>query len=215
MIESVARIISEFPEGEDWSKVNAETRAKYVRLARDAILTVMLTKRDRLDLRPLIDHFEKELQRLRDQLFVEQSAARSAREALAASEARLKAAEGERERIRGDAYDERRGWQNRALNAENDLDAARDERDSAVAELERIKATMGSASTVPPALVAGSTAAVIEAYRLLRGHEPHYDGKREWVDSADAYKSSGNNHLDEAGCFLLYWLDENAPGGRP
>jgi hypothetical protein len=128
-----------------------------------------------VDLSPLIAHFEKELQRLRDQLFVEKSAARSAREALVMAETRLKAAEGERERIRGDAYDERRGWQNRALNAENDRDAACDDRDNAVAELERererFKRDVALASMSSPMLTPGSTAAVIEAYRLLVGNE--------------------------------------------
>lgn len=38
VIEKVAKIISEFPDGDDWSKVNAETRARYERLAAEAVV---------------------------------------------------------------------------------------------------------------------------------------------------------------------------------
>lgn len=139
-----------------------------------------------VDLQPLILHFEREVSRLRDQLAVERSATSSAREALAAAE--------ERARVEREGRLEALGKANRRAV----------ERDHARAELAR-------ASTVPPGLVPGSTAAVIEAYRLLCGHDPDWNEYEKWTDLADCTDPTINKTLG----FLIRWLDNNAPGGRP
>jgi hypothetical protein len=172
-----------------------------------------------LDLSPLISHFEKELQRLRDQLFVEQSAARSAREALVACEERARQANADRDLADtelAESHDSYAACEERLKASEaarlvalGEANRYAVERDAAVVELERVKATMGSASTVLPALTPGTPAAVIEAYRLLVGNEPVFNG-RGWsrsynVDSA-VIKWAG---LLEASDQMLAWLDEH------
>jgi len=61
-------------------------------------------------------------------------------------------------------------------------------------------------------LTPGTTAAVIEAYRLLTGTEPVYRAHcRDWVHSdRQACPPQGSR-----GACLINWLDENAPGGKP
>ena len=147
-----------------------------------------------LDLSPLIAHFEKELSRLRDQLAVERGTAASAREALAACEERLRSS--------GNAYDAA------TIRRQAETIGAYQEENRA------LRAQLEQAKTVPSGLVPGSVEAVLEAYRLLKGHAPHRDC-REWFDRADGARSSGDENIDEASCALLYWLDQHAPGGRP
>lgn len=203
-----------------------------------------------IDIGPLVAIIDREMQRLRDQLAVERSAASSAREALVMCEARLAELSKPRidavetlkqERMQMRDLDARRaqqikGLEKRMQRAEHEKghaicerDAARGEanrysveRDAAVAELERYKAAMGSATTVPPGLVPGSTLAVIEAYRLLCGHEPKHIsnamGRPEWVDQAwpkSALPSPSLDQLYRAAHELLRWLDARAPGGKP
>jgi hypothetical protein len=129
-----------------------------------------------IDIKPLVDLLEKELQRLRDQLFVEQSAARSAREALVACEERC-----------------------RMLTSQNELGRL---------ALEHAKRAEPMSSLTP-----GSPAAVIEAYRLLCGHEPYHDGGTEWFDDESESLPAGGHMYDQA-LQLLCWLDKHASGGR-
>jgi hypothetical protein len=68
-------------------------------------------------------------------------------------------------------------------------------------------------------LTPGSTAAVIEAYRLLCGHEPVHDGVSEWVNSNRKHESLPpgklHEHAYDAALAILEWLDDHAPGGKP
>lgn len=149
-----------------------------------------------LDLRPLLEHHQSELQRLRDQLAVERGATSSAREALAACE--------ERARVLGTQFEL----------SKMALGQSRMAAEEGMREHDRMRRELEQAKTVPPGLVPGSTAAVIEAYRLLRGATPRWDdGKREWTGVAEI--SGHHRRLVSCSTHLLVWLDENAPGGKP
>lgn len=143
------------------------------------------------DIGPLVAIIDREMQRLRDQLAVERTAATSAREALAACEERLRS---EREAARKDV-------------SELADELARVKGDAL--EAVQLRAQIEQAKTVPPGLVPGSVAAILEAYRLITGVEPQLG--REWTGA-----KTNDAHRDLAGSELLYWLDENVPRrGRP
>lgn len=67
----------------------------------------------------------------------------------------------------------------------------------------------------------GSVPAVIEAYRLLVGHEPHfgsYDGSEaQWMDGPSEVVpvDIALGRLRRAASQMLCWLDKHAPGGKP
>lgn len=63
-----------------------------------------------------------------------------------------------------------------------------------------------------PSLTPGSTAAVIEAYRLLTGHEPQWTDRNKWHGRA---WHTEDQVLSDACDELVRWLDKHAPGGRP
>lgn len=165
----------------------------------------------------LIRYFEKELQRERDRVAVERTAAASAREALAACEERLRAAH-----VYAGKLDEAR------LAAVGEANRYAVERDNALAELERVRnvnaelthkagelceqrdEALGRLKGEACQLRPGSTAAVIEAYRLLSGYEPVFGVNGQWADGA--LPSDSNFDAERA---LLLWLNKNAPGGRP
>lgn len=106
----------------------------------------------------------------------------------------------------------------RAQRAEDKLGKAHCERDEALDRLteerERFKRDVALAANSSPMLVPGSTAAVIEAYRLLCGHEPVY-AAFGWADtSIDVLPDGVDGTTEEAARTMLCWLDEHAPGGR-
>lgn len=169
-----------------------------------AELTQLLGSQQRpaaIDIGPLVAIIDREMQRLRDQLFVEQSAARSAREALVACEERARLATASHDRV------------------VHELEHARCDASEAQRMLmdERAK-SKGLECQLRP----GSTAAVIEAYRLLCGEEPvqirNSMNKPEWVDQAwpeGALPSPDLGQIYRAAHELLRWLDEHASRGRP
>lgn len=199
-----------------------------------------------IDLQPLIMHFERELQRLRDQLAVERTAASSAREALAKCEerARMLTTQLELGRLALDhakrsesaadidykallaqkhaEWDEQvrryvaqiKGLEKRAQKAEDRAGKANCERDAALERLTKERANFESAVDELRAArpEPGSVLAVLEAYRLLVGHEPAFTG--EWVDKSpiDKMPDSGSA-LDRATDALLFLLDILSPGG--
>lgn len=193
-----------------------------------------------VDIGPLVAIIDREMQRLRDKLFVEESAARSAREALAACEARLRAtlertAELEETRltmqrieqqwcIEGDyapdsESDERHPIERRlagmAAMHKRDLDrlttqlehARGDAKDAQQMLMDERRRTQVPRVELTP----GSTAAVIEAYRLLVGNTLEWIPDIGWHDESWA----GDDNLNEATISLIHWLDEHAPGGKP
>lgn len=220
----------------------------------------------------LIRYFEKELQRERDRVAVERTAASSAREALAACEERLRNEKAFRDREVLEEADNIGRWRAMHAKAEQERDSARGEAQHYMAELNecqgalermtakaeewRLECLAGVArqarladessaarsahesmtahrdkvlaacdrheqeaaelrsklaSVAVASLEPGSTAAVIEAYRMLVGDGLEWSKQVGWHDETEC----DDERLSEATLQLIHWLDVYAPGGRP
>jgi hypothetical protein len=146
-----------------------------------------------VDLAPFVAWFRDELSRERTAAADAKCEARGHRERVVELEARLKAAEAERDRA--------------VHNMEHAQCDARDARQMLAEARGRGRPIIATG----PVLTPGSTAAVIEAYRLLCGHEPTWDNRSLWTDIADC----PDDLIDKALGRLISWLDVNAPGGKP
>lgn len=190
-----------------------------------------------IDISPLVAIIDREMSRLRDQLAVERSATSSAREALAACEERMRALSATKceaaptvdntKDAHWNAYNParmardlgklevryaQRCDRNAQLRVANV--AMRQERDAALERVAALQAKLDAANgdvielERVQQLVPGSTAAVIEAYRLLSGYEPVFGANGQWDDGA--LPTDPNYDAERA---LLVWLNKNARDG--
>lgn len=103
----------------------------------------------------------------------------------------------------------------RAEMAENKLAKAHCERDEALERAHKAEdrwSECAERTQAPRAeFTPGSTAAVVEAYRLLVGNEPTWEPDHGWDDAV----SGVAEHAYKAGIEMLRHLNEIARGGRP
>jgi hypothetical protein len=189
-----------------------------------------------LDLKPLIAWFRDMLAEARTAAADAKCEARGHRERVVELEARL--AEATKPRIEFDYKamldKQRQEWcslsdnyvqqiknlEKRAQRAEDKLGKANCERDEALEKLEHARCGAKDAQQMlmderkrvqvhRVELTPGSTAAVVEAYRLLAGYEPVFGVNGQWAD--DALPTDTNYDAERA---LLLWLNASASDGK-